>query len=804
MRKYWKQAIVYTLTCLVFCIFAGVNIHALSVQYPELEVEQEGNLKDFEVEGDGLRSTTMDPWVECHLDNEVNIYEVLIEIDGYTESSHTGQIYDMDDWSSVYYYFKNGKNYISLEDPQKEHLNIRFDVIETENTYIEIKKIVINPFSGWIRLMIRQYLLCLIALLVIEKLLFGIGKSSNKVGRLMFCFCLAAAIVCHFYILQSEQVSDSNLICMLIGIASLCIVGILENTKHRYWVASAVSALLTTAMIELLSGVDFNFNYVGTFVWNVCIVAAPILLLYILTGSARVAIVVVQVFGSLLGIVNHYYYYFRQEVFEFSDLTMAETAASVIGAYEFPIDAFLVFVFFAEVGMSVYVVSLGKKSRDKKMMLASLVALGGIAMGLVANSNELDYWNIDEKVNNYGYLDTFIKYAKQDLLYPKPEGYSLSSVRDILDKYEEFDSDEEERITAENIIVIMDEAFCDLPTLYGFETNEDGLPFIHSLEDNTIKGWALVSSFGGSTANTEWEFLTGNTMAFSGNASCPYVQYIKRDTGSLASELKLLNYDTVAIHPYDEKNYNRDTVYPLLGFDEFINKENAADSFWNIRLYSSDLSVFQKNISLYEQKTENPLFIFNVTLQNHGGYSSSASSVEVTVEPLDDSLDFVQLEEYLSLVKETDTAFQYLVEYFEEQDEPTVIALFGDHQPGLDQEVYNAMIAASGRTEPYIEYMVPFVIWANYDIEEESDVLTSINYLRTRVLEVAGLSMNDYDNFLLSCMEQYPAINANGFFDTEGNYYNMSDDIEDIEILREYRILEYANLFDKKAADYFR
>ena len=119
-----------------------------------------------------------------------------------------------------------------------------------------------------------------------------------------------------------------------------------------------------------------------------------------------------------------------------------------------------------------------------------------------------------------------------------------------------------------NIIVIMDEAFSDLSVLGDLETNKDYMPFVHSLQngaDNTITGYLNVSVCGGNTADTEFEFLTGNTMAFLPAGSIPYQQYIKDTTPSLASYLKGLGYETYAQHPYNASGWNRETVYPLLG-----------------------------------------------------------------------------------------------------------------------------------------------------------------------------------------------------------------------------------------------
>lgn len=61
-----------------------------------------------------------------------------------------------------------------------------------------------------------------------------------------------------------------------------------------------------------------------------------------------------------------------------------------------------------------------------------------------------------------------------------------------------------------------------LAILGDFQTNKDYMPYFHSMQgaDDTISGYLNVSVCGGNTANTEFEFLTGNTMAFLPQGVC--------------------------------------------------------------------------------------------------------------------------------------------------------------------------------------------------------------------------------------------------------------------------------------------
>jgi phosphoglycerol transferase MdoB-like AlkP superfamily enzyme len=336
-----------------------------------------------------------------------------------------------------------------------------------------------------------------------------------------------------------------------------------------------------------------------------------------------------------------------------------------------------------------------------------------------------------------------------------------------------------------NIIVIMDEAFSDLAVLGEVDASEDYMPFIHELQqgaDNTITGYLNVSVCGGNTADTEFEFLTGNTMAFLPTGSIPYQQYITGETPSLASYLRELGYTTYAMHPYNSTGWNRDRVYPWLGFEEsYFKKDLSSVSY--LRTYVSDQSDFSNLIELYENKPAGqPLFLFNVTMQNHGSYTTIYDNFmpQITVE----GIDSVPLSQYLSLIQKTDEAFRELLEYFEEQPERTVVVFFGDHQPN------NAVAGkiASADTEETLRYQVPYVIWANYDIAEASGADTSANYLAAHVLSAAGVPTSGYQDFLLSLEEKYPIFSA----------VRKETAQEDEEALLTYQKLAYYLLFDWK------
>ena len=356
----------------------------------------------------------------------------------------------------------------------------------------------------------------------------------------------------------------------------------------------------------------------------------------------------------------------------------------------------------------------------------------------------------------------------KEISVPEPDNYSIELIDELAEQYSVVSSESENRKPKlPHIIVVMDESFSDLSVLGNFTTNKEVTPFTSSLKDNTVSGYTLVSVFGGNTPNSEYEFLTGNSLAGMSPNAVPYQQYMHSQTYSMVSYLKsLYNYRCVAMHPFLSNGWNRPAAYASLGFDDcyFLDdfpQENL------IREYVSDQEMFEFLVKTFEAQKDDPLFIFGVTMQNHGGYNYEGDNYtqQITVDDLDKK--YPDAEQYLSLIHETDKAVEYMITYFQSVDEDVVILFYGDHQPKLDEAFYEAIGETTVDTldEQQKRYKVPFFIWANYDIEERNDIdCNSLNYLSSYVYDVAGIELPPYNKFLQDMENVVPAMNANGFY----------------------------------------
>ena len=543
--------------------------------------------------------------------------------------------------------------------------------------------------------------------------------------------------------------------------------------------------------------------------------------LYLLIGRMTTALRIELALALAFGLTNHYVMAFRSTPFVPWDLLSVRTAASVAQNYDFTPTPRMIVVTVLFVLLMVAVRVLRKVPRIKLPIRLGSAVLCGLALCLFVNT--LQQETFQNKHYLYPFLFTPAYMTKvngmavtfaMDLAYvavDKPEGYSAEEAQKTLEQYGNTDNvfaDDEENTNDSknrgedannkdlpNIIVIMDEAFSDLSVVGDLETNEDYMPFMHKMQqgaDHTITGYAQVSVCGGNTANSEFEFLTGNTMSFLPSGSIPYQQYITKDTPSLASYLASLGYETYAQHPYYASGWNREKVYPLLGFEHL----NFIDDYANktyVRKYVSDDADMQHIIDTYENKEDGkPAFIFNVTMQNHGGYTDAFSDLSEDVHATNYNSEV--LDRYLSLIRLTDQSLEKLVDYFSNVDEKTVIVFFGDHQPSdtVAAQVQDSMLLP-GESVPDEQlrkrYLVPYLVWANYDIDGATQQNTSLNYLSAEVLKAAGVPTDAYQNFLLDLQKSYPVMSAAGRTDASDADENM---------LSTYKKLQYYNLFETK------
>lgn len=574
----------------------------------------------------------------------------------------------------------------------------------------------------------------------------------------------------------------------------------LKNDKVRcvfYFIYLFISSFCGVYLSQLAVNAPFFLMGKQNFIKGILLVCSLILFIYMFSGRLVLSVGISLAFILVLSTVNAYVYKFRGIEFSPSDILSIKTAMNVSGQYKlFPIPVTVIYAWIFAILLVFGGTVLITSSKNflvlkKRVCIWVFVCLVSGIIYKYSDEIIIYHWRDDGAVYN-GYLLNFVA-AVKELNVEQPNDYSVKLVNQIGENYD---------ISSVNaleptIIVIMDESFADLQIL-GNEifTNEKVTPFIDNVNNNAIVGYALSSVFGGRTANSEFEFLTGNTMAWLSESSIPYQQYLNTDSYSMVSVLDSMGYNCIAMHPFLSSGWNRPNAYSYLGFDEMI----FLDEFPQEKLfreYVSDEEMFDKIIDVYENKGEEPLFVFGITMQNHGGYQYEGDNYTTAIELKSYSKEYSDVEQYLTLIHETDKAVEKLITYFENVDDEVVVVFFGDHLPKVDTDFFEEVHGGSFDTldEQMLQYMVPFFIWANYDIEEQHVECTSLNYLANYMYEVAGIELPAYNQFLKELQEVVPAMNVNGYYSVEQGCF-VGYDEEEIDLLNTYEILQYNNLFD--------
>ncbi|HFI0351302.1 TPA: LTA synthase family protein [Streptococcus suis] len=430
------------------------------------------------------------------------------------------------------------------------------------------------------------------------------------------------------------------------------------------------------------------------------------------------------------------------------------------------------------------------------MVLMTIIP--GTSQMIVSKANiTLNYWKMFATYGEYG-LPLSLASFYEDSKISKPNGYSTTNLKSLLDKYP---PETEKQTIKPNIIFIQNESQSDFSTLKNLNMDPDPLANQHALVNNTIHGKLNVSVYGGGTANTEYEVLTSNAISLLSSNLFPYQQIITQERPSFATYLKEQNYKTVAMHPQAGSNYNRNIVYPLLGFNQsyFLDSNpmiNQLAPLTHERNWPSDEFLFNGVKNLYSQKGAHPLFSFVVTMQGHGGYSSTEENYLREVSINGTPSEYLAETEFLTSMKKTDQAFADLIKFFSIYKEPTVIVMYGDHQPSLSQEFYSRFM---DENDPSAKYSTPFVIWANFDIKERESTTISPNYLVPYLMNILSesdyaLPRTPYQQFLSNMQSEAPIITSWGNIDANGQ---PIENLSSLPMYQNYLQLEYNSAVDK-------
>ena len=633
----------------------------------------------------------------------------------------------------------------------------------------------------------------------------GIG-TSDFVALILYC---ALILGCAIAVLSTDKLFP-ELSC--------------AQRNRRALIATAICG---TCALEFTCNDTFFLMLPWFWALEIAFALGLVAILWLVSGRRGIGAAVGLVPLLAIGIAQHFVLEFRGTSILPSDTFAAGTALSVSLGYTYGLSSGMLGGFGALM-LGFACCSLIKRPQDMTCRVRALdmaravgVALAIAALVIVPDYGtvfgaDIDYWWSKDWYGRQGFLPSFV-YAWQDLDISKPSGYTKQRA---LEAREELARRASAKRTAAsrraaaskqfqgmmpNIVVIQNETFCDLSIFDGLQNGYEGPTFWNTgMSDALARGNFAVSVFGGGTCNTEFEFLTGNSLAFVGTAKYPFSMYDLSVTQSLPRQLNDLGYLTVGMHPNLPTNWNRDRAYEDLGFEEmlFMDEFEGAEEY---HTHVSDAATYDKTLELLEE-TEEPAFVFDVTMQNHSGYDTgsipNADLPGYMIEGLSEDDNF-QVNEFVACIAESDHAFQELIERLREFDEPTVVVMYGDHHPWLSTTL-NDLIFLDEDDLTHAEriHQTSYIVWANYDVAgtepagKRTDD-TSADMLATQLLDTIGAPLSDFQKAQLGARIQVRALNAYGFLGDDGAWHSLDDPGDYEETLSLLELVEFLNFGSK-------
>lgn len=551
-----------------------------------------------------------------------------------------------------------------------------------------------------------------------------------------------------------------------------------------------VSPLVLGVLSLLLAYGNYSSDIFKSYFLNPTILALNLipplllmLLLYGLIGKSYIAFAVDSLVVLTLSCANYFLLRFREDPVMFADILHLREGATMGQQYKMELGKRMIFCISVAVILCavLFVFRKVKEHAGVRFLCIALTLASLVPLCKVYSDDDL----YNHKTHNYDYINRWSStqvYVSKGFVYPflhsvseafpqKPEGYTEQKAKDVLSAHKDGKISENKKV---NVIGVMLEAFCDMQTIGIQGIPDDTYKIWHELKSQSVSGKLVTNIFAGGTIDTERAFLTGYSE----------LENFRKNTNSYVHFLSDNGYYCEGSHPCYQWFYNRLNVNKYLGFEKYLFTENFYKNISGQNV-TEDSLMFPEILKMYYDRPENkPYFAFHVTYQGHGPYDSENIAWGNTGYKNDSISDasMIILENYLGSVKNTQENIKLMLEQLENDKEPVVVVLFGDHKPWLGDgnSVYNELGVNFdlGTKDGFMNYYsTEYVIWANNAAKEflgndfKGDGPTiSPCFLMNEVFSQCGFEGNSYMKFTDTVRKMLPVLNVTGYMDSNGEY----------------------------------
>ena len=579
----------------------------------------------------------------------------------------------------------------------------------------------------------------------------------------------------------------------------------------------AASCNLAIELLQSSGGFTFALKPV-LFVLGTLLLWVAMVAVWALTGRLRIAAAVLVVVTVLIGYANHVKMVLRREPLYPDDLAIAPHAGfleQMVGGRTVAI------VVAVTVALAALALMIGWRWRKRHprperrgrgdvakvlgvRLLVAVLAIGTLAYAAGFNQPgnavraayrlgdaEWASWSQEKNYTYNGFVGGML-YNLDVPVMKRPGDYSRATMEEIAARYVTAAQTTNATrsptaLDGVNIVVVLSESFSDPTRLDGIEIDEDPIPYTRSLMEQTTSGHMLAQRYGSGTANMEFETLTGmSTSQFDPRLMTPYQMLVPRyeQFPSFVGMTRAWGYDRVAVHPYDTYMYRRESVYPILGFQDFVDKrEMTVRKRIQDSPFISDNSAFTEVLHQIDTH-DNPLLTHLVTMQNHFPMGDSYDA-PMTVRGVEGSTED-DAAAYLRGLSYSDRALRKFLTALSERDERTAVLFFGDHLPPVWPDEVAEENGVVGMRE------TPFLMWSNFATFNAPQPVTSPVFLLPLLMDQLGAPLPPYYQLLLQLHAQIPAMRAGQLYDAEGNRVEPDElTPEARQLLHDYRLVQY-------------
>lgn len=556
-----------------------------------------------------------------------------------------------------------------------------------------------------------------------------------------------------------------------------------KDLWRDFWFHCCLPSLVCYIFVELCSrksiwklGMFFLQNPL-VFFYNVLIIATTASVCLLFRRKIFVLSIVMLLWG-LVGVTDAVVLAFRTTPFTAVDLVLLKDALQIVKHYLSWFGVVLICLgAVAVVLLCVYLFYKAKKEEQRinyRIRIPFCIAVVGVCLlltnaGMATGLLERKFVNLVQAFQDNGLPYCFMN-SVLNVGVKRPEEYSQEVVGSFLEKFEEEEGrelvteapkptaaldpepnatltdipeitkapeteTEQEKTGTEypNIIFLQLESFFDVKYIRDSSYSKDPVPFFTALKENYPSGFLEVPAIGAGTANTEFECLTGMNIDFFGPGEYPYRTILREHTcESLAYILKEKGYSATAMHNNDGTFYGRNVVFANLGFDRYVSLEYMAGAEMNPLNWAKDEILTEQIVKVLEN-TEEPDFIYAISVQGHGAYPKEPVLSETEIESelpegLEEYVNSYQY--YIQQISEMDKFLKELVLNLSACQEEVVLVLYGDHLPSLG---LSGELLENGSL-----FQTEYVIWSNRErMAEDKDI--ECYQLTARVLEILGM-----------------------------------------------------------------